>query len=554
MARPMWEIKIEHKGLGKIRVIRGSDKSIIERKAYLQEKTWNEQWEKKKEIESKRIAKEKAVLEKESKRQLAIEKTLEAQKSIEKIENTLKYTLSIKHRIDWETLKDESNFEKPFPQKPSLKIIPDEPKFSDSKYNPKLTVLDKIFSSKKIKKMQKAEREFSDDLDKWKDEKMKLDQENQRLQDNFESQVKQWEEDKEQFLNDQKQKNISVDNRKNNYCLFMPEAVIDYCDMVLANSKYPDNFPQEYDLEYDSDTKILIVDYSLPAPEHLPILKEVKYIQSKDEFSEMQISETTHKKLYDNLLYQISLRTIHELYEADSINSLESIVFNGWVRTIDKSTGNEVNTCVMSIQANKNEFLSINLSLVDPKECFKKLKGVGSSKLHGLSAIPPIMKINKEDKRFVTSIDVADKIDDSVNIAAMDWEEFEHLVREIFQKEFTQSGGEVKITRASRDGGVDAVAFDPDPIRGGKIVIQAKRYTNVVGVSAVRDLYGTVMNEGAIKGILVTTAKYGPDAYNFAKDKPITLLDGGNLLHLLERHGVKAKIDLKEAKQILGDK
>jgi len=25
------------------------------------------------------------------------------------------------------------------------------------------------------------------------------------------------------------------------------------------------------------------------------------------------------------------------------------------------------------------------------------------------------------------------------------------------------------------------IAFDPDPIRGGKIVIQAKRYTNVVG-------------------------------------------------------------------------
>jgi restriction system protein len=64
----------------------------------------------------------------------------------------------------------------------------------------------------------------------------------------------------------------------------------------------------------------------------------------------------------------------------------------------------------------------------------------------------------------------------------------------------------VKITRASRDGGVDAVAFDPDPIRGGKILLQAKRYKNTVSVSIVRDLYGTVLNEGATKGILVTTA------------------------------------------------
>jgi restriction system protein len=131
---------------------------------------------------------------------------------------------------------------------------------------------------------------------------------------------------------------------------------------------------------------------------------------------------------------------------------------------------------------------------------------------------------------------------------------FEHLIRELFEKEFESGGGEVKITQASRDGGVDAVAFDPDPIRGGKIVIQAKRYTNTVGVSAVRDLYGTILNEGATKGILVSTADYGPDAYEFAKGKPITLLNGSNLLHLLEKHGHHAKIDIREAKKILSEK
>lgn len=62
------------------------------------------------------------------------------------------------------------------------------------------------------------------------------------------------------------------------------------------------------------------------------------------------------------------------------------------------------------------------------------------------------------------------------------------------------------------------------------------------------------MNEGATKGILVTTADYGPDAYEFAKGKPLTLLNGSNLLHLLEKHGYKAKIDLKAAKQILSER
>ena len=134
----------------------------------------------------------------------------------------------------------------------------------------------------------------------------------------------------------------------------------------------------------------------------------------------------------------------------------------------------------------------------------------------------------------------------------MDWEEFEHLVRELFEKEFASRGGEVKVTRSSSDGGVDAIAFDPDPITGGKIVIQAKRYTRTVGVGAVRDLFGTTMNEGASKGILVTTADYGPDAYKFASDEPITLMTGSHLLHLLEKHGVNAKIDIKAARAEMG--
>jgi restriction system protein len=73
--------------------------------------------------------------------------------------------------------------------------------------------------------------------------------------------------------------------------------------------------------------------------------------------------------------------------------------------------------------------------------------------------------------------------------------------------------------------------------------------TNTVDVAAVRDLYGTVINEGAMKGILITTSDYGQDAFHFAKDKPLTLMNGANLLYLVEKHGKKARIDLKEAKR-----
>ena len=58
----------------------------------------------------------------------------------------------------------------------------------------------------------------------------------------------------------------------------------------------------------------------------------------------------------------------------------------------------------------------------------------------------------------------------------------------------------------------------------------------------MRDLYGTMRHEGANKGILVTTSGYGPDAFNFAKDKPIELIDGSGLLHYLQEVGVNARI------------
>ena len=54
-----------------------------------------------------------------------------------------------------------------------------------------------------------------------------------------------------------------------------------------------------------------------------------------------------------------------------------------------------------------------------------------------------------------------------------------------------------------------------------------------------------------LKEFLVTTADYGSDSYEFARGKPLTLLNGSNLLHLLEKHGHRAKIDIKEARRVM---
>ena len=317
-------------------------------------------------------------------------------------------------------------------------------------------------------------------------------------------------------------------------------------ETILEKSQYPFDFSKKIDLHYNPENSILVVEYQLPSIENIPNLKEVKYI--KGEIVNHFLSDIASSTLFEEVQYKITLRTIYELFINDTQNILEAITFNGWCNTLNKARGVRDDICILTLQASKDEFMAINLEKVEPRICFKNLKGISGGKLDGLTPIQPIMSINRDDKRFVSSYDVVNDMNSSTNLAAMDWEDFEHLIREIFEKEFSTEGSEVRVTQASKDGGVDAVVFDPDPIKGGKIVIQAKRYTNVVGVSAVRDLYGTVMNEGANKGILVTTADYGPDSYEFAKGKPLTLLNGSNLLHLLEKHGHKARINIQEAR------
>lgn len=543
--REMWQIEVRHDGLNKYRLVRGSDRYVVEQKAAAQRAAWNEMWAKRQYAENRK----EAIRSKEEKKALANDRTEDAQNALAALEQTLAHTLQVNDAIAWESLLDKAPYPHSRPSRPKLADAPAEPSISDPKYKPELNILDKLFASRRDLKLRKAEALFSADHGAWETRKSAVEEQNRGSENKYINAIAVWEKAKAEHEQHQSATNKRICEQKDRYLQKDVGAVTDYCEMVLRNSEYPDYFPQEWDLEYRPESRLLLVDYSLPDIETIPSVKAVKYVASTDDFVDVNLSDTELNRLYDGLLYQIALRTIHELYEADTVDALRAIVFNGYVSCVDKSTGLTVNPCIMSVQASKDEFLAFDLSNIDPKACFRRLKGIGSAKLHGLAAVAPIATINKEDRRFISPQDVIDSIDASDNLATMDWKDFEYLIREIFEKEFASNGGEVKITQASRDGGVDAVAFDPDPIRGGKIVIQAKRYTNTVGVSAVRDLYGTTLNEGATKGILVTTAEYGPDAYRFAQGKPLTLLDGGNLLHLLAKHGHQARIDLGEARR-----
>lgn len=538
---PSYSIELWHDGLKKHRIIRGDSESVVQMKATLQVEEWDAKW-------GIQDAKLKEKLNKAEAKRIQDEKTNAAKIELERLDGLLKETLQVNDAINWDNLKDKSNFPEEKPVKPQSPNYPTEPNQNSEDYTLSFGFIDKIIKSRKVRKIEEKKSQYAKDHQLWKEQIEKINKKHFLENSIYEKHFLQWSIKKEEYIKKQIEQHAAIELKKKSYEEKDKNAIVDYCDMVLSFSNYPNYFPQEFDIDFSAET--LVIDYRLPSPDDIPKLKSVKYVASREEFEEQFITDVQASKMYDDVLYQIVLRTIHEIFEADLVLAIEAIVFNGIVTAIDKATGKSVTSCVLSLRANREEFLQINLGQVDPKKCFKALKGVGSSKLHGLAPVAPIMQLRRDDGRFVSAYEVANTLDESVNIAAIGWEDFEHLIREIFEKEFSSSGGEVKVTQASRDGGVDAVAFDPDPIRGGKIVIQAKRYTNTVGVGAVRDLYGTVLNEGATKGVLVTTSDYGPDSYTFANGKPLVLLNGSNLLHMLEKHGHKAKIDLQEAKRI----
>jgi restriction system protein len=193
----------------------------------------------------------------------------------------------------------------------------------------------------------------------------------------------------------------------------------------------------------------------------------------------------------------------------------------------------------VTLRTTREVFGELDLAHVEPLACLKHLSAGVSKSPAELVPVRPVLEFDMVDPRFVAESDALSGLDQRPNLMELTFLEFESLIQNLF----TKMGLEARQTRPSRDGGVDCVAWDPRPIFGGKVVIQAKRYKNTVGVSAVRDLFGTLQNEGASKGILVTTSGYGQASFEFAQNKPIELIDGANLLYLLAEHaGVEAKI------------
>jgi restriction system protein len=320
------------------------------------------------------------------------------------------------------------------------------------------------------------------------------------------------------------------------------ESVASFAELVLTNSEYPEDFPSEFRVAYVPESKQLVLEFELPAPSIVPMMQEYRYVRSKDAIEEKLTKAASRKELYQDIVAAIALRNIRELFGSDEAKTIDVLVFNGYTLTTDPANGRDIQPHLISVRVTRQHFDEIDLNRVDKLVCLRNLGAQVSPRPYDVQPIKPVLDFNMVDKRFVEQHDILPSLESRPNLMDLTPTEFEELVANLFQKK----GIEAKLTRSHRDGGVDVVGFDGREILGGKVVIQAKRYKHTVGVSAVRDLFGTMQHEGANKGILVTTSGYGPDAFSFAQNKPMELIDGAGLLYLLREQGIEARIVFPE--------
>jgi restriction system protein len=164
------------------------------------------------------------------------------------------------------------------------------------------------------------------------------------------------------------------------------------------------------------------------------------------------------------------------------------VAFNGHVHAKNRATGKAIRPCLISLRASRDTFedLVLDEPELDPVQSLHFLNAIVSQHPYDLEPVRPVVTFDLTKYKLAPERDVVAGLDSRPDLVALDPIEFEHLIRRLFEKIGLKSW----VTQASRDGGVDAVAVNEEPLIGGLCIIQAKRSKNAVPAEAVRALAG----------------------------------------------------------------
>jgi restriction system protein len=104
--------------------------------------------------------------------------------------------------------------------------------------------------------------------------------------------------------------------------------------------------------------------------------------------------------LYEDAIIQATRRSVHEVFEGDYAAHCQVVVFNGVVVGLDRAPGRDFRPCIVSLQAEREAFLDMDLRRVEPRACFRSLRGLSGASIAPMEPIRPIRTFDKQDARL----------------------------------------------------------------------------------------------------------------------------------------------------------
>jgi restriction system protein len=149
--------------------------------------------------------------------------------------------------------------------------------------------------------------------------------------------------------------------------------------VVLSNSVYPDVFPVSYDHSFDLQSRELTMTVTVPEPGAVPAVKEYRYVKAKDEIVPTAMPVKDQKQRYANAVWQVALRTLHEIFEADRAAKIRSISLTVGTKQLSPATGLPEDTPLVIVAADRDTFATFDLTKVQPQATLTHL-GAAMSK------------------------------------------------------------------------------------------------------------------------------------------------------------------------------
>ena len=329
-----------------------------------------------------------------------------------------------------------------------------------------------------------------------------------------------------------KRRIAEIGERQSAFMAGDPEAVEWLVGRVLDASRYPRGFPHQYQVAYRPENRDVVVEFELPPKQVVPEVRGYRYVKARDAIDPLPRPQNETKERYKRLIACVALRTLHEIFTATPPEVVEAVVFNGRLSTIDRATGKPARPHLLSVSAERSVFEDLVLAAVEPSACLVRLNALVSPNPYDLEAVEPFIAFDLKRFRFTDDLDVVAGLDSRPDLLKLTPTEFEHLVKQLF----VAMGAEAWTTIPSKDGGVDAVATSKHLFFGGVCLIQAKRWTGLVGLESVHALTGVMADHNATTGVLVTTSWFGRASEQFANRNRITLINGAELKQLIKEY------------------